>query len=203
MPRIQLGSCIGRLKNRSKSEGAYNGTDVIKRSRMVDPHETSIPATRIYRVSWLQRPVALGIFAVWSFFSIAIWVAVLRGDRDPSFYELFGVLCCTLFVGFFVVRAFRSSVSLTETAIVLSSLSGTRILPYDKIRGRRRYYEPGDADSPGSWHLRFESTDDRYPSLEMDEIYNFDEEFRRWFNSLPDLDQLRRAGPKPSNFGLV
>ena len=82
-------------------------------------------------------------------------------------------------------------------------LSGQTVLPFDKIRGRRRYFDPGYQNAPGAWHLVFESNDDRYNSIDIEDLYRFDSFFQEWFHALPDLDELDKKVPKPSNFGLV
>ncbi len=56
---------------------------------------------------------------------------------------------------------------------------------------------------PGEWRLKIVSDDDRFPSLDFDEKYKFDETFRAWFNQLPDLDEADKTAPKTLNSGLV
>ncbi|MFZ0303284.1 MAG: hypothetical protein WAL75_11375 [Terracidiphilus sp.] len=57
---------------------------------------------------------------------------------------------------------------------------------------------------PRNWHLKVESDDDRYVSLDFQEnAFRFDSAFFDWFKSLPDLDELDKTGPKTSDFGLV
>ena len=82
-------------------------------------------------------------------------------------------------------------------------ISGKRVLPLAKISGRRRYLDRGGEDSPSVWHLVFESNDDRFSKLDIEELYRFDDFFYKWFNALADLDELDKTRPKPSNFGLV
>jgi hypothetical protein len=53
------------------------------------------------------------------------------------------------------------------------------------------------------WHLVLEPNDDRCVKLNIEELYRFDDFFYKWFNELPDLDELDKARPKTSNFGLV
>jgi hypothetical protein len=64
-------------------------------------------------------------------------------------------------------------------------------------------FSRGDTNSPDVWHLVLESDDDRYPRIDLEELYRFDEPFYRWFNALPDLDEIDKTRPKTSNFGLV
>lgn len=105
--------------------------------------------------------------------------------------------------GLFLIRAFRNAVCLSTTSIEIRSLSGRQVLPLDRVRGRRRYLDRGDEDAPSMWHLVLEPNDDRFPRLDIEEIYRFDDSFYKWFNGLPDLDELDKSLPKPSNFGLV
>jgi len=99
-------------------------------------------------------------------------------------------------------RAFRNSVQLSETTIELYGISDNAVLPFDKIRGRRRYLDRGDEDSPSVWHLVLGPNDDRLKKVDIEELYQFDDFFYQWFNGLPDLDELEKTGPKTSNFGL-
>jgi hypothetical protein len=150
-----------------------------------------------------QRFVGITLIVFGLIFGVAIWVGAITGTRDTSFWELIFPIAFVLFAGVFTVRAFRNSVQLSETAIELHGISGDTALPLDKIRGRRRYLERGDENSPSVWHLVLESNDDRFRKLDMEELYRFDESFYQWFNRLPDLDQLDKTKPQTSNFGLV
>jgi hypothetical protein len=108
-----------------------------------------------------------------------------------------------VFAALITFRGFRNSVLLSDQVIELRGLSGTRALPLDKIRGRRRYLSRGDEDSPDVWHLVFEPNDDRFAKLDIEKLYRFDDRFYSWFTSLPDLDELDKTRPRTSNFGLV
>ena len=159
--------------------------------------------SHVYRMNPRQLIVSSAILVGGLVFSVAIWVQVLAGTREPSFYEMTVSVAITLLACVFTVRAFRSSICLSETAIEKRGLTGTITLPLDKIEGRRRYLDQGDDDSPNVWHLVLEPNDDRFPRLDIEEVYRFDDSFYRWFNGLPDLDELDKRKPKKSNFGLV
>ena len=158
---------------------------------------------RVYRMRSSQRIVTIVLLIFGLFFSIAIWGGVLSGTREPRFFEMMFPLVFSLAATLFAIRAFRNSVCLSDEAIELRGLSGRRALPLDKIKGRRRYLSKGDDESPDVWHLVFEPNDDRFPKLDIEELYRFDGRFYAWYNSLPDLDELDKTRSKPSNFGLV
>jgi hypothetical protein len=160
-------------------------------------------ARRVYRMRSSQRIVTMVILIVGLFFAVGIWGGVLSGIREPRLFEMMAPVVFSLVAALFAIRAFRNSVCFSEQAIELRGLLGTRILPLDKIKGRRRYLSEGDEGSPDVWHLVLEPNDDRFPKLDIEELYKFDDSFYRWFTSLPDLDQLDRTRPKPSNFGLM
>ena len=165
---------------------------------------TLIPSNdRVYRMRSSQRFTAIVLLVVGLFFSVGIWAGVLSGARDPKFFEMMAPVLFSLLAALFTIAAFRNSVRFSSQSIELRSLSGTRVLPLDKVRGRRRYLSRGDGESPDVWHLVLEPNDDRYPKLDLEELYRFDEGFYAWFNSLPDLDEFDKTCPKPSNFGLV
>jgi hypothetical protein len=158
---------------------------------------------RVYRMKSSQRAVTIVLLVGGLIFSVVIWAGVLTGVRDPKFFEMMSPILFSIVAALFTMAAFRNSVRFSGEAIELRSLSGTRVLPLDKVSGRRRYLSKGDENSPSVWHLVIEPNDDQYPKLDLEERYRFDDNFYEWFNSLPDLDDLDKTRPKPSNFGLV
>ena len=150
-----------------------------------------------------QRVVGTVLFTTGIFFFVAIWGGVLSGLRDATFFKMMFPIVFMLFAALMTFRAFRNSVRFSDQAIELRGLSGARALPLDKIKGRRRYVSRGDEASPDVWHLVLEPNDDRFPKLDIEELYGFDDRFYAWFTSLPNLDELDKTLPKPSNFGLA
>ena len=157
----------------------------------------------IYRMKSSQRAVGIILLGVGTFFLVAFWGGAISGTRDATMLELFVPIAYLLFAGFFTARAYRNFVALSENAVELQSLVARKKLPFDKIHGRRRYLVRGDENSPSVWHLKLEPNDDRFPTLDFEETYRFDEAFYAWFNALPNLDALDKELSKPSNFGLV
>ena len=157
-----------------------------------------IATERVYRMRTSQRIVGIVLTAAGLFFFIAIWGGVLFYRREPKFLEMMlPVIFLTLAV-FTTIPAFCNSVLLSDQRIELRSFSGTNTLPLDKIRGRRRYLGKGHGKSPSIWHLVIESNDDRFPKIDIEELYKFDDEFTRgslpcliWMNSTR-LDRKRR-----------
>jgi len=161
-------------------------------------------AKRIYRISWGQRAFSIVFTTFGAVFLVAIWGGVISGTREASWIEVVVSIALPLGGGFFVARAFKDYVALSETEIRHQGLFKLQMLPFDKIRGRRRYLVKGDGKSPAVWHLKVEPNDDQFPTLDFEEsYYTFDEYFRTWFGALPELDERDKTGPKPSNFGLV
>jgi hypothetical protein len=134
---------------------------------------------------------------------IAVWYGILSEARKFDFWEM--MVPVVLLIGgvLFTIRTFRNSILLSEASIELRSLVGNNILPFDNIKGRRRYLDKGAADGPSVGHLVLESNDYRFPKIDIQVTYKFDDFFYRWFHSLPDLDELDKTRSKPSNFGLV
>jgi len=135
------------------------------------------------------------------FLQCTVWRAVLDGRPDGSISKAIMAAGALLLGFFFALRAWCSRVRLSEIAIEVDGLTGKSMLPLDKIEGRRRYLDGGSADAPGDWHLVLEPIDDRFPRLDIEEIYRFDAFFYQWFNGLPDLDERDKLRPKSSNFG--
>lgn len=158
---------------------------------------------RIYRMKTSQRLVSIVLLVVGLLFTVEIWWSVLTGTRETKFLEMMFPLVFSLAAAIFTLRSFQNMVRLSDDTLEFRGPSGTRVLPLDKIKGRRRYLSRGDVDSPDIWHLVFEPNDDRYTKIDLEELYRFDEAFYTWFNALPDLDEIDKANPRVSNFGLV
>ena len=165
--------------------------------------QTPVRPTHVYRISWGQRVFCV-IFTAFAFVFLGavLWGAFFSNkDVDPLTIFIGFVLVAS--GGFLTAEKFTTAVTLTEKEVRLRSGFDDQKLPTDKIRGRRRYFAPGDGESPGEWRLKIVSEDDRFPTLDFDERYTFDEAFHAWFNQLPDLDEADKHAPKTSNFGLV
>ena len=165
--------------------------------------EFSTGFSRVYRMNAFQRVFCLIFTGFAAVAFVAIWYGILSGAREPKFGDMAVPVILLIAGALFTFRAFRNSVYLSDNAIRFKSLVDDSVLPFDKIKGRRRYLDKGDADSPSIWHLVIESNDDRFPKIDLQETYKFDDHFYRWFNALPDLDELDKHRLKTSNFGLV
>jgi len=146
--------------------------------------------TGVYRKRSSQHGVGIIFTTAGLLLWGAIWAQAIRGTRevrvlDMMFPVLFSAVCLYL-----TVRAHCAEVRTSETAIEVKTLLRNRVLPIQAIRGRRSYVDRRD-ESPDVWHLELVSADERYPSLDIEDLYNFDESFRAWFYSLPDLDEGR------------
>jgi hypothetical protein len=161
-------------------------------------------AMRIYRIGWGQRVFSVVFTAFGAVFLVAIWSGVIFGTREASWIEIVVSIALPLGGGLFIARAFKDYIALAQSEILQQGLLKLQTLPFEKIRGRRRYLVKGSGRSPDVWHLKVEPNDDQFPTLDFEEsYYTFDEYFRTWFSALPDLDERDKTGPKPSNFGLV
>jgi hypothetical protein len=159
--------------------------------------------THRYRMKSSQRAICITLCVAGLFILLVFWGGVLTGRREPKILEMMFPVVYLVFAGTMTIRSYRNQVALSESAVELRSLQCDNILPLDKIKGRRRYFSPGDDVAPGIWHLVLESNDDRYPKLDIEELYRFDDAFYQWFNQLTDLDESDNHRPKTSNFGLV
>jgi hypothetical protein len=137
------------------------------------------------------------------------WWHILSGARKPNLADLVFPSVYLLMGGAFALISFRSFVRLSEDSIEVSRVWGSNVLPFDKIKGRRRYTEKADPYSTPARHLVLEPNDDRFSRLdikESDKSGKFDEDFYLWFNSLADLDKLdgiEEPKSKYANFSLV
>ena len=162
-----------------------------------------IPASRVYRMRPWQHIIGIVFLVFGLAFGIAVWSQVLTGQKEAIFLEMMVPVLFTAVAVLILHRASQNYVQVSESAVVLRTLSAHRILPIHLIRGRRIYIDPGDGESPDIRHLVLESDDDRYQTLDIEDLYSFGEPFRTWFHSLRDLDEADKSGPKTSNFGLV
>jgi hypothetical protein len=134
------------------------------------------------------------------------WWPILSGARKPALSDFLFPSLWLLFICFVVVTTYRNFMRLSRSSIELSTLLGSKVLPFEKIKGRRRYTEKADPYSDPKRHLVLEPNDDQYPRIDIRERKEFDESFYHWFNSLPDLDKLdgiEEPKSKYNNFSLV
>jgi hypothetical protein len=175
--------------------------------------EGSSGISRVYRITWWWRLGAVFFLAIGSVVATGIWIGILAGERDPKPGEMIATPVLAVIGAFLTWCAFRATVTLSENRSERQTPFGHKELPLNAIRGRREYVVRGaNADMGGSTrYLKLEPNDDRLPVMDIVKYFNFDNQFYRWFNALPDLDALdkqrRDALEKEprdnSNFGLV
>ena len=104
--------------------------------------------TRIYRTSLFPRVFAI-LFTVLSiFFGVAFWGGAIAGTREGSFTELVMPPLLVAFGLYLTVSAFTSYVALSQSEIILHVPFNRQSLPFDRIRGRRRYLDKEADESP-------------------------------------------------------
>lgn len=135
------------------------------------------------------------------------WPMLFRGRKPDLSDFIFPSLYLSTF-GILTVLAYRTYIRLTKDSIEMRSFWRRQVLPFDKIKGRRRYTEKADPYSTPARHLVLESNNERFPRLDIKikDSYRFDEPFYSWFDSLPDLDKLdglEESTSKYANFSLV
>jgi len=146
--------------------------------------------TRVYRKRRSQHGVGIIFVTTGLLLWVAIWTQAIRGTREARMLDMIFPVLFTAVSLVLTIRAHRADVRTSETAIKVQTLVHHWILPIQIIRGRRTYVER-DEESLDVRHLVLVSDDDRFPSLDIEDLYNFDEPFRAWFYSLPDLDEGR------------
>jgi hypothetical protein len=159
--------------------------------------------THVYRIKWGQRVFCVIFMAFACVFLGAVLWGIFFSEKEVGPWTIFIGFALVAGGGLLTAEKFMTAVTLTEKEVRLRSGYADQKLPIDRIRCRRRYFAPGDGESAGEWRLKIVSDDDRFPTLDFDERYTFDEEFHAWFNRLPDLDESDKHAPEPSNLGLV
>jgi hypothetical protein len=172
----------------------------------MDAPESSAAVPRTY---WLSHPRSSMFYC----FIAALmfgddWWRILSGARKPGLSDFLFPSIYLLFICVVAIVTRRTFVRLSEDSIECSTVRRRKVLPFDKIKGRRRYTEKADPYSTPAQHLVLEPNDDRSPRIDIKikDNYRFDESFYRWFDSLPDLDKsdgLDALQSKYSNFSLV
>lgn len=159
---------------------------------------------RAYRMKSSHRAVCIVLLAAGIFFFAVFLVRAIWDTEEVSLPVLLFPILFVLFGVFLTVRSFGNVLTLTQTSIELQTPFGRRALPFDKISGTRRYLAGGGGEGPEVWHIKLESNDDRFQSLDFEEsYYTLDEYFDAWFRELPDLDAHTSKRLKTSNFGMV
>lgn len=159
----------------------------------MNPMKATACPTRIYRMRSSLRSVGIMFATVGLLLWVAIWTQTIQGIRAVSILDLVFPVLFTAISLVFAIRAHRTDFRILETRIELQTILRRWVLPVHLIRGRRIYLDRGE--SSDVWHLVLESGDSRYPSLDIEGFYNFDEPFRAWFNTLPDLDETENSQP--------
>lgn len=189
-----------RIEGRLSQKGSLALEDSFEPA-LLDGIEMTATA-RIYRMKSSQRIGSVILLLFGLVFTSGVWGSILFGSREPKLLDMMFPIAYSLVAAIFTWRSFKNRVRLSKETVELHSLSGTRVLPISSIKCRRRYLSRGDTNSPDVWHLVLESEDDRYPKIDLEELYRFDEQFYRWFNALPDLDEIDKTRPKTSKFRL-
>jgi len=164
--------------------------------------QPSAGSRRVYRMRTSQRFVWVVFLAFGVLIGVGEVYGVLSGVAQPTFLTTIFPPVFIALTAIGTLRAFSNWISLSDAEFEACTLRGKRVLPRDKVRGRRKYCDDS-AEGPNVWHLVVETNDDRFPKIDIEELYQFDDYFYRWFNSLPDLDELDKYKLKTSNFGLV
>jgi hypothetical protein len=138
----------------------------------------------------LYSIMALGIWAIYG------WL-VASGAKKLNFSSVLFPSLYLLMAGVFVARFSWNFVRLSKDAIEVRRLWRRKILPFDAIKGRRRYAKKSAQYPTPIRHLALEPGDDRFPRIDLVETDRFDEDFYRWFDALPDLDALDQTKPNP------
>jgi hypothetical protein len=144
---------------------------------------------RVYRRNSAERVFACVWTAASLAFSLGFWYQIIAGTRTATLLSIVGSFTFVLFGVLLTVSSFKKSISLTGDAIQYQSVTATLVLPYERIKGRRKYLDKGDSEGGPVTHLVVVSNDDNYPKLDFEEAYEFDYFFYCWFDALPDLDE--------------
>lgn len=129
-------------------------------------------------------PIALGLVVLAIFL-----LPSLSHNSRPDLVE--SISTAVLFLIGILLSAQMSGVSLrfTATTVEQHSLFGKKILPLDGLRGRRQVVR--DTGEGKMRSLQIVPQNSQLKPIEFTRSYGLDEAFHIWFQSLPDLGQLK------------
>ena len=97
----------------------------------------------------------------------------------------FSLLFATLVI-YFVFRATQRYVELSSSSITLGGMLGAKSMSFDTIQGRRI------VRSRNGTYIVLNSTNPGVPRLSIPTYFAFDDYWRTWLQTIPDLDELDR-----------
>jgi hypothetical protein len=162
----------------------------------------TVPATRVYRLNpWIRLfAAAFLLFSLLGLFGL-LWSqrAGVQG-RNPA--EMVEWAAITLFAVCWAIYVFSAVVVLSVDAIEKRTPLKTDGLRFAQIRGRR---ETVHRNFDGSYirYLQVVPRDPLLPVIKFQKFYVFDAAFYAWYDDLPDLDAMDRAGSRSSEFGRM
>jgi hypothetical protein len=134
---------------------------------------------------WWRRAGGVLSLAVLLFLIYAMFFLT---RTEPSLWTQAGALFALIAISYGTADAFNATVTLYEDAIEVQTLFRLKRLPFSGIRGRREWVQR-NAEGADTHYLKLVPNDRSLPTLNLMRSYTFDEEFYRWYNSLPNLDQ--------------
>jgi hypothetical protein len=152
---------------------------------------TLVPAQiqiRKYRTKWWIRIFALGFLAFCMTGLAHYWCAMVDPDQRPETAGFVVTGLLTVAGLFLAGHLFTTRVVLLSDAIEVQTLWSTKRMDFSSIRGWREY-ETIDSDGVKTKYIKLESLGYQQPALNIQDLYNFDQDFYNWLHSLPQLKQ--------------
>jgi hypothetical protein len=156
------------------------------------PHIAPFSEPRRYRLKpWVTTLYWLLALAGAAFATVPIYLAQTHAPSQNQTFVfpltfLPVILVSALFSLFFGLSAIRQFVELDDRSISVGTFRGVRSLPLNAIKGRRTI-----STRNGSYTV-LESIHPGTPRLTISSSFAFDDRWRAWIQTLPDLDELDR-----------
>lgn len=167
-------------------------TEVSTLLTIGNPEQIGTAPNRSYHYLWSQRLGSIGFTVFVAIFLGHEWESFRPGTIYLASTIVLAVLVLMFILGLdWIAKACWSKLTVAHSRIVLRTPFRRSILPVSSIRGRR---DVKVRSGPAVFRrLTVESNDPKSPTLEFASVYAFDDEFHRWFGSLPDLGSIPDA----------
>ncbi len=162
--------------------------------------ENAAPIGRVYQMSRVFRGFALFFLTFGFLFSVRFLEDILTGETNPNIATTMIAIVFPIVGLFMAAYAFVSRVVFADDALQRVTLIGRRTVPLNLIRGRREYVANGGDPPSSTRYVRLELNNGDKPIDLGKKLYNFDDQFWNWYNSLPDLDEADKVRHKDSGF---
>ncbi len=116
--------------------------------------QSSGRTTRVYTIRRGQKVFCLIFMAFALTFLVAVLWGIAFSDKEADPWTILVGFVLVVGGGLITAEKFTTRLTLTQEEIRLGSVFGEKKLTFEKILGRRRYFDRGTDDFPGGMALK-------------------------------------------------